>query len=273
MAAKAARHSDDLVVDLVDPLPRVALVPEVQAILGVTRQQATAIAEAFDDFVAKPLEANFAQLKARDLAKRNPMIYTIRGTRTVDEWVDRVLDDKETSAIEGQIGTFLEEVARIMSGGIKPGSGVDLQIERDDGTVELYAIQTSGNTKNSGGRKTDVDALKRAARPLRASRRFVELKIAVLGGRSLTRPMPSEPDVTLVGSDDFWERITGIADFRSRLLKASVVFAPLIRTRAADEVTRIKEEASELFGGEAGDLNLDAVANPPKPSRQPTLLA
>jgi len=191
------------------------------------------------------------------------MIYTARGTQTVEEWVDRVLNDKETSAIEGQIGTFLEEVARIVSGGIKPGSGVDLQVEDEDGTVELYAIQTSSNTKNSGGRKTDIEALKRAARPLRASKRFVELNIAVLGGRSTTRPMPSEPDVTLVGSDDFWERVTSIPDFRSRLLRMSVVLSPLIRTRAADEVMRIKQEASELFADEDGGLNLEAVANPP----------
>jgi Type II restriction endonuclease EcoO109I len=259
----AADHPDDLVADLLEPLPRAALVPAVQAVLGVTRHQANAITGAFDEFVAKPLERNFAKLTARDLAKRNPMIYTARGTQTVDAWVDGVLNDKETSAIEGQIGTFLEEVSRIVSGGIKPGSGVDLQVEDDDGTVQLYAIQTSSNTKNSGGRKADIEALKRAARPLRASRRFVELNIAVLGGRSTTRPMPSEPDVTLVGSDDFWERVAGIPDFRSRLLRVTVVLSPLIRTRAADEVMRIKQEAHELFGDKDGGLNLDAVANPP----------
>ena len=48
--------------------------------------------------------------------------------------------------------TFLEEVARIISGGIKPGSGVDLQLEDEDGVVHLYAIQASSNTKTSGGR-------------------------------------------------------------------------------------------------------------------------
>lgn len=42
------------------------------------------------------------------------MIYTMRGTDR-EEWADRVLADKETSAIEAHIGTFLEEVARIGS--------------------------------------------------------------------------------------------------------------------------------------------------------------
>jgi hypothetical protein len=94
------------------------------------------------------------------------------------------------------------------------------------------------------------------------------MNIAVLGGRAKTRPMPSEPDITLLGSDEFWTRVTGIPDFRARLLKVSVVLAPLVKTRAGDEVARIKEEASVLYGDSDGGLNLDAVAIPPKLSRR-----
>ena len=43
------------------------------------RQKAAAIVTAFDEYVAKPLAANLKKLKGRDLAKRNPMIYTVRG--------------------------------------------------------------------------------------------------------------------------------------------------------------------------------------------------
>lgn len=142
----------DLAQDLFAPLPRKVLVPAVQAVLGVTSQQADEIVRAFDEFVARPLEGNLEKLTGRDLAARNPMIYTARGTRTVDEWADQVLADKETSAIEAHVGTFLEEVARIVSGGIKPGSGVDLQLQDSNGVTHLYAIQMSPNTKNSGGK-------------------------------------------------------------------------------------------------------------------------
>jgi hypothetical protein len=96
------------------------------------------------------------------------------------------------------------------------------------------------------------------------------MNVAVLGGRAKTRPMPSEPDIALVGSDEFWTRITGIPDFRARLLKVSVILAPLVKTRAADEVTRIKEEATTLFGDSEGGLNLDAVANPPRQTKRPS---
>ena len=113
------------------------------------------------------------------------MIYTLRGTTTVDEWVQRALDDWETSAIEGHIGMWMEEVARIVSGGFKPGSGVDLQVETpgDPPVVALYAIQSASNTKSAGGSRSDVEALRRSASVLRASRRVVELYVGVLHGR------------------------------------------------------------------------------------------
>ena len=66
----------DLVSDLLAPIPRTAVVPAVRAALGVSHKQADRIVQAFDDFVAKPLEANLKRLHGRDLAKRNPMIYT-----------------------------------------------------------------------------------------------------------------------------------------------------------------------------------------------------
>ena len=82
--------------------------------------------------------------------------------------------------------------------------------------------------------------------------------------------MPDEPDITMLGSEDFWTRITQIPDFRARLLKATVALAPLIKKRAADEVGRIRAEAQDLYGDQDGGLNLDAVASPPvgRPGRR-----
>jgi hypothetical protein len=258
----------DLVSDLLAPIPRTAVVPAVRAALGVSQKQADRIVQAFDDFVAKPLEANLRKLHGRDLAKRNPMIYTVRGTEGVEDWADQVLADKETSAIEGHIGTFLEEVARIVSGGIKPGNGVDLQHEDDEGVIQLYAIQSAPNTKNAGGRKTDVESLKRAARPLRAHRQSVEMNIAVLGGRAKTAPMRSEPDIVVLSSDDFWARITGIPDFRARMLRASTILSWVLKRRSLDEVARIKGEAVALFSDPEGRLDLEALAGAPRSARE-----
>jgi len=264
------REQADLVSDLLEPIPRTAVVPAVRAALGVSHKQADRIVQAFDDFVAKPLETNLKKLHGRDLAKRNPMVYTVRGTEDVEDWADQVLADKETSAIEGHIGTFLEEVARIVSGGIKPGNGVDLQLEDVEGVIQLYAIQSAPNTKNAGGRNTDVESLKRAARPLRAHRQRVEMNIAVLGGRSKTAAMRSDPDIVVLSSEDFWTRISGIPDFRARLLRASTILSWLLKRRSLDEVGRIKAEAVGLFSDSEGRLDLEALANAPRSLREET---
>jgi hypothetical protein len=251
------------------PADRARLNELVQNALGSPPAASAAIVQSFDSVVATPLQANLSRKRGLDLAKRNPMIYTVRGTTTVDEWVRRALDDWETSAIEGHLGTWMEEVARIVSEGFKPGSGVDLQIERTGSTpvIELYAIQAAPNTKSAGGSRSDVESLRRAAAPLRASRRHVELYIAVLHGRSASTPLRADPNITTLGSDAFWEKVSGIPDFRERLLTASTLLASLVTGRASAEVTRITAEARAIFGDEEGRLRLDIMANPPRGRR------
>ena len=237
--------------------------------LSPQRDPSPSTPEAFDAYIARPLQANLAKKSGHDLAKRNPLIYTVRGATTVEGWVDRALEDWETSAIEGHLGTWMEEVARIVSGGFKPGSGVDLQIDREGTSpvVELYACQSAGNTKSSGGRRSDVDALRRAAGAIRASRRHVEEYIAVMHGRGTTAVLGSDPSITVLGSDDFWHKVSGVPDFRARLLQASTVLSTLIAGRAAAEVARIKTEAQAIFGDAAGNLRVDMLANPPRRRR------
>ena len=204
---------------------RASLTQRVAAVLTVDPARAEQIVQAFDDFVATPLQANLQKLTGRDLAKRNPMIYTARAVTSVSQWVEHVLADKETSAIEAHLGTWMEEVARIVSGGSNPGSGVDLQRNSpaNQATVELYAIQSAPNTKNTGGRKQsrDVNALRAAAAVLRASKRRVEMNIAVLFGRNRSSQLSAHPNITVLASDEFWKKISGIPDFRTRLVRAT----------------------------------------------------
>jgi hypothetical protein len=242
------------------------LTATVAAELGIDTVKAREITAAFERHVAVPLQENLQRLKGRDLAKRNPMIYTARGAKTVREWVGRYLEDRETSAIEGHLGTWQEEVARIVSDGFKPGSGVDLQLERG-GVIELYAIQSAPNTKSAGGAKADRDALRAAAGALRASKRPVQLNVAVLSGRSKSTPMRSDPSIVHVGSDDFWERVSGVPDFRARLLRATTHLSELVRGRAQSEVDRIHGEAELAFGDGWGNLDLTKLAYPPPAAR------
>jgi hypothetical protein len=262
------REQADLFDDLLAQVPRTAIVDAVRAALGLPERLAERIVDAFDNFVAQPLAANLTKLHGRDLAKRNPIVYTVRGVEYVEDWADQVLADKETSAIEAHIGTWLEEVARLVSGGVKPGSGVDLQITDSEGVVQLYAIQTAPNTKNAGGRKSDIEALRRGARVLRNQRQRVELNIAVLGGRAKTGVMREHADIVVLSSDDFWERVSGIQDFRARLVRATTILAWLVKRRSEEETDRIKREAVELFGDGDGKLDLEILANPPRTARE-----
>jgi hypothetical protein len=100
----ADEQAAEFVSDLLTEIPRTAVVPAVRAALGVPEKVAKQIVQAFGDYVARPLDANLKNLHGRDLAKRNPMIYTTRGIDSAEEWVERVLADKETSAFEGHIG-------------------------------------------------------------------------------------------------------------------------------------------------------------------------
>jgi hypothetical protein len=92
--------------------------------------------------------------------------------------------------------------------------------------------------------------------------------IAVLSGRGKSAAIRAEPDITMVGSDEFWARISGISDFRARILRASMILSWLIRRRSEDEINRIKHEARELFADADGRLDLEALANPPRDSRR-----
>lgn len=106
------------------------------------------------------------------------------------------------------------------------------------GAEQLYAIQSAPNAKSSGGRRSDIAALRASAAAFRASRWSVEMNIAVLSGRRKTSALKDNPD-TALASDEFWERVSGIADFRARLINTTAILSGRITARAASEVARI----------------------------------
>jgi hypothetical protein len=95
----------------------------------------------------------------------------------------------------------------------------------------------------------------------------VELNIAVLSGRPKSAPLKADPNITVLGSDDFWEKVSGVVDFRTRLIHGTAILSALVKGRVAGEVARIKAEAVILFSDADGNLDLDALATPPKKSR------
>jgi hypothetical protein len=86
------------------------------------------------------------------------------------------------------------------------------------------------------------------------------MNLAILAGQARTRVLASDSAVTVLASDDFWHRISGPTDFRTRRLRASTILAWLVKKRSADEAKPIKEDARAMFGDEEGRLNLEALA-------------
>ena len=63
----------------------------------------------------------------------------------------------------------------------------------------------------------------------------VELYVAVLSGRAKTGVCVSTPISPCLSSDDFWARVSGIPDFRARLLRATTILAWLVKRRSKEE--------------------------------------
>jgi hypothetical protein len=216
-----------------------------------------------DDVAVLLAPSHGRQTDAYAIARRNPFVYASLGITDVDRWVRQVIQDRTMSALEGLIGNFLEEVARIVSGGIKPGSGVDLQIDKD-GDVDLYALQSASNTKNAGGRRSDLSGLEKAAGSLRAQRRHVTKNVATLFGRVADS---ERGGVRWMSSQAFWERITGDREFAGRLLGAIVRLSALIHRDAEDRIAAVSEQAKGLFSREDGTIDWDKVFSSPRRPR------
>jgi hypothetical protein len=230
---------------------REQIVQDVAKTLGIDAGKGEQVVCAFERFVAEPLSGNLAAMTVSAVAARNPFVYAALGSAAVGVWVDKVVADKLTSNAEGFIGNFLEEVARILSGGTKPGSGVDLQIDRADDEVDLYAIQSTTNTKNAGGKRSDLDSLEKAAGALRAQRRHVNKHVAFLFGRKKTTVIRG---VTNLASVEFWQRISGQQDILPKLLRCCVTLSPLYLERVTADVDELKKEVARVYSDASGNI-------------------
>ena len=256
---------------MVDEL-RADLTAKVAALLKVDDDKARRIVEAFDTQIARPIEGKFAQLQPHDLTKRNPYFYAVLGIASVEGWVERALADLETSAVESHVGKWLEDVARIVSGGFKPGSGVDVQRQIDDNTVELYSLQMAANTKSAGGSQQEISNLQRAAAPLRTHGGMrVTTIVGVMFGRKASGSPKADPNILKPSSNELWERLTGQQNFVPRLLGVARLLSALVSARAHDEAERLKLEAVRSFAAADGTLDLGKLIEPPpRPPRRKT---
>lgn len=237
------------------PDTRANVVADVAEILELDIETAERVVASFEKFVAEPIVEKISAITPADVAGRNPYAYAALGITSIADWTQHAADDIAASSLEGLMGTWLEEVAIIVSGGIKPGAGVDLQVEREtaDGlVVELYAIQSTTNTKNAGGSRSDEDALNTSAQVLRAGRRYVDLFVGYLYGRKKTTQLRG---ITRMASGELWDKLSGQTGFRRRLYLATARMSALVSDRVSQDRTELVNAVGEAFGDEVGTID------------------
>ena len=228
---------------------------EVERILALKPDVAVSVVDAFVEFVVAPLTKKLDSLSPSDVARRNPFVYAALGVTSVEEWTRRAAADIAASSIEGLVGNWLEEVALVVSGGTKPGSGADLQVDREEGgtrVVDVYSIQSTTNTKNAGGRRSDEAALNEHARVLRAQRRHVDLFVGYLFGRQRTTTLRG---VTHLRSTEFWDRVSGQEGFLRRLFLAMSALSTLLAGRLNEDWRPLTSDVLKKYGSADGSVD------------------
>ncbi len=161
-----------------------------------------------------------ATLKLRDILRRkNPYLFKAIGTQSATEIVEGILSAYLSSSDESIFGkNFFEPVAKAVSGGVvSPSEGVDVAVETESRYLAI-SIKSGPNPYNaSQKRRQNTEFLSLRSRLMKLNKQFD----AMLGhcyGR--TRSEPSESRVYRDRSgQEFWEELTGDADFYQRLLR------------------------------------------------------
>ena len=118
--------------------------------------------------------------------------------------------------------------------------------------VELYAIQSTTNTKNAGGKRSDEAALKTSEKVLQASRRHVDLFTGYLYGRPTTTELRG---ITHMASSKFWDKLSGQTGFQHRLYLATIAMSALLADRLGHERTDLVAAVDERFGDGEGAID------------------
>lgn len=225
----------------------------VADILGIAKEKAELIVLAFTEEFVEPLAVKLRSLSIKKIiATKNPYLYRSSGITSCEDLVDRAFSDYVSSSVETYYGSFFEAIARIVSGGVKPATGgeIDLDIRRHATKIaELYAIKSGPKGFNSSSMKRAIEELNSAARRLRQDGWRTDKFIIAAYGRK-TRGKP-RGDIEVLSSKEFWERISNDPDFYTKLLAACAQLSPLYNANLD------LEEPREMLMGEAYDLFCD----------------
>ncbi len=236
---------------------RDALAREIARITTLDHDRARRIVDEFERTVSKPVLERLAGLRMKAIIRyKNPYLYRASGIETCEDIVRRAFQDYVSASLEGDFGKFFESVARIVSGGVKPGLGGEVDLDIRSGEVAtLYAIKSGPKGFNSSSFAKARDDLNSAERRLRQDNVRTEKKVAFAYGRKKTS---FKDGIERLASKDFWASVSGRDDFYRCLLSICAVLAPLYQADIEAPYQRLLDEAHELFCDESM-VNWDRV--------------
>ena len=222
------------------------LANRVAQVAGLSLPQSEQLIEEFEITFARPFAQKMNSLKMKEIIKnKNPYLYRSSGIRTCEDLVHRILQDYVSASVEGNFGKFFEGVARVVSGGIKPVGGGEVDLDVREGNVaRLYAIKSGAKGFNSSSYDKAKRDLNSAERRLRQDRVRTEKKVAFAYGR---KQSSFTDGIERLSSKQFWAEVSGVPDFYEKLLDICDVLAPLYTADMQAPYDGLLREAHQLF--------------------------
>ena len=228
------------------PVDKDAIANRIDGIIGIGPARSRQIINEFEATFTGPVTQKLSKLKMRDIiSRKNPYLYRASGISSCDDLVNRAFTEYTSTIGENYFGSFFESVARIMSGGVKPAGGgeIDLDVRRSTEAF-LYAIKSG-----PGGYNASIEAKARldlgyAESRLRQDRVVTHKKMAYAYGRRTTS---FKDGVEKLASKDFWAELSGDKNFYIKFLDVCAELTLLFKADLNAPYQRLLNEAHELF--------------------------
>ena len=228
------------------PVDKQAIASRIDGIIGIGIERSLKIIDEFEITFTKPIIGKLSKLKMREIVKRkNPYLFRASGISTCEELVKRAFIEYTSTLGENYFGSFFESVARVVSGGVKPPSGgeIDLDVRRGN-DAHLYTIKSGPGGYNSSIEAKARTDLGHAETRLRQDRVTTHKKMAYAYGRRITS---FKDGVEKLASRDFWSELSGDKDFYIKFLDVCAELTHLFEADVDAPYQRLLNEAHELF--------------------------
>lgn len=188
-----------------------------------TAYNENAVMEAVEKALTEFYESLTKNLDAVDvdkiLKRKNPYLYRAKGISSAGQIVDGILAAYVSSSEETIFGNaFFEPIAIVVSGGQKAVTeGVDITVDKDN-TIYSIAVKSGTSVFNADSRKRQEQNFQSAQKRAQQARKAFMPVVGYGYGKKKVRAEHEKFYKELAGKD-FWEWLTGDAEFYTKVIK------------------------------------------------------